>query len=251
MFLGSIWVRQQEEREQSGCPAQKWDADKVTWASRLRFQAESYKVRELFPEVEMLPYSVRASKAGPEFRMDSPDGAWRYVRWELPKNKTLSTWYGSKRGTVSFDGSVVIPILYEAERGFSDPWMSLTPAELLSLRPGTKRAKGHVVIGGLGMGHQLIEVALRKQVKQITLVERSQSLIDFILPRVRKHLPPQHRQSLKVVVGDFYEAVKPLQADIALVDIFPGYAPRGWERRKLAASAPGIADWWMWGGQGD
>ena len=50
----------------------------------------------------------------------------------------------------------------------------------------------------LGLGHQLIEVSKRLQVKRIVLVELDQELVDWILPVIRPHV----KKPLEVVVGD-------------------------------------------------
>ena len=65
----------------------------------------------------------------------------------------METWFNQLRGSVVFDDDVELPVLYEKRADGNwgmYPWMSLTPAELLTLRPGTKLARGHTVIAGLG-----------------------------------------------------------------------------------------------------
>ena len=109
----------------------------------------------------------------------------------------LETYLGARRGEVAFDGDVLIPALHERDARYADgspwqarnlwgssPWMSHTPMEVFSLRGGTRRAKGSVVVAGLGLGQQLIDVSQRAAVKQLTLVECSQELVDWIMPRI-------------------------------------------------------------------
>jgi spermidine synthase len=117
------------------------------------------------------------------------------------------------------------------------------PPEILTLREGTRLAKGRVVIAGLGLGHQLIEVSKRFQVKEIVLVEQSQELVDFYLPRVRSLV----KKKLTVIVGDAYEVVPTLSADVALIDIFPGYGHNEAATRELARRSPKIKKMWGWG----
>ena len=62
--------------------------------------------------------------------------------------------------------------------------------EFFTLRGGTRFSRGHTVVAGLGLGHQLREVTHRKQVKRVTLIERSQSLLDFIMPALKPLLGP-------------------------------------------------------------
>jgi spermidine synthase len=114
---------------------------------------------------------------------------------------------------------------------------------MLTLRPGTRAAKGHVVIGGLGLGHQLIEVAKRLQVRRITLVELDRELVEWFLPRIR----PMVRKPLEVVVGDAFEVIPGLRADVALIDIFPEYGSNRAATEELARRSPGIRSFWGWG----
>jgi hypothetical protein len=143
---------------------------------------------------------------------------------------------------------VCIPAIYQCQPDQPGvwneaPWMSLTPAEILTLREGTKLAKGRVVIGGLGLGHQLIEVSKRLQVKEIVLVELSQELVDFYLPRVR----PLIKKRLTVLVGDAFQIIPTLSADVALLDMFPAYGGNEPATRALAARSPKIKKMWGWG----
>jgi hypothetical protein len=221
----------------------------ITWNPDLQFRSDTYAVRELFPGVTASAAPVDALEAG-QF-VDSPRGTFRYCVRLHPRGTPLLTWWGAEVGTVIFDGDVVIPALYERRPPDAPgigiwnetPWMSLTPAELMTLRPGTRMAKGRVVIAGLGLGHQLIEVSKRLQVKRIVLVERDQELVDWFLPVVRPHV----RKPLEVIVGDAYEVLPQLSADVALVDIFPSYGDGFHRVPELVARCPKIKKLWGWG----
>jgi hypothetical protein len=165
--------------------------------------------------------------------------------------QALLTWWGREVGTVVFDTDVPIPALYQRrepdDAGTGEwnetPWMSITPAEIMTLRPGTRLAKGRVVIAGLGLGHQLIEVTKRLQVKRVTVVELDAELVDWILPAIRPHL----RKPVEVIVGDAYAVLPTLRADVALIDIFPGYGDGHRRVAELARRCPGIKTMWGWG----
>ncbi len=219
------------------------------WTPKLNFKGSTYRVLELFPGIVASDDPVDALLPG-QF-VDSPGGTFRYCVRLQRRGKPLLTWWGSQVGTVIFDTDVIIPALYE-RRGPDDPgegqwqeapWMSLTPAELMTLRPGTRLAKGRTLIAGLGLGHQLIVVTKRLQVKRILLVELNQELVDWILPVVVEHV----RKPVDVHVGDAYEIIPKLKADVALIDIFPGYGD-GFKRvEELAARSPAIKRFWGWG----
>lgn len=208
----------------------------IKWASELNVKADTYPVRSYF---------------GGETNV-SPDGRWQYSEIVVPCGQPLRTYYGPRKGDVLFDGDVRVPRVKQRlhnEVWPVDPWMSLTPMEYLTLRAGTRLAKGHVVVAGLGLGHQLVEVSLRKGVKKITLVEKSQTLVDWILPEVRRHLGSA---PVEVVIGDACKVLPDLTADIALVDVFPDYGSNRFEayvpdHGLRPVVCPNISRVWCWG----
>lgn len=58
-----------------------------------------------------------------------------------------------------------------------DTWMSITPAELLSQMDGAKHAKGHVLVGGLGMGWFARVLLDNPDVTKVTVVEQNETVI--------------------------------------------------------------------------
>lgn len=224
-----------------------WSAA-VAWAPKLNFIGDTYDVLELFPGLVASDAPVHLLEPG-QF-VDSPTGRFRYCVRLHRAGRPLLTWWGAEVGTVIFDSDVIIPALYQAKleddggpKWNEAPWMSLTPAELMTLRPGTRQAKGKVIIAGLGLGHQLIEVSRRLQVKRIVVVEIDQELVDWMLPVIRPHL----RKPVEVVVGDAFEVIPSLTGDIALVDTFPGYGDGFRVVEQLAKRSPGIKRFWGWG----
>jgi hypothetical protein len=177
----------------------------------------------------------------------SADGRWLFAIKLLDRGTPLRTVHGSQTGSVVFDGTVIIPVLYERmDNGEwpSMPWMSITPMEILTLREGTKLAKGTVVVAGLGLGHQLIEVSKRPQVKKIILIEKSESLVNFALKQVELDMG---RPVDEVYIGDAYEILPRLSADVALIDIFPRYGNNGPACEHIARTSPGLKKVWCWG----
>jgi len=221
----------------------------MKWQPELNIQGSTYEVLELWPGLAASDAPVDQLQPG-QF-VDSPTGRFRYCVRLHRAGHTLLTWWGSQVGTVLFDTDVIIPALYQA-RGPDDPgtgpwcetpWMSLTPAELLTLRPGTRKAKGRTIVAGLGLGHQLIDVSRRMGVRRVVLVELDQELVDWIMPQIRPHM----RKPVEIHVGDAYEIIPTLRADVALIDIFPGYGD-GFQRvAELARRSPKIKKFWGWG----
>ena len=245
------WHRQQEKRQKEEVKrriplAVPW-TDKIKWARQLNIKSETFPIRSLFDIKTINSNDVNDGKE--DQLVVSPSGQFVYCEKRLPTGAMLETVYGRDKGDVLFDSPVTIPALHERDRHGVEgrwntvPWMSITPMELLTLRPGTQRAKGRVVIAGLGLGHQLIEVSKRKQVKSIVLVERSQELVDWLMPHITPHLT----RPIEIVVGDAYKVMPDLTADVALVDIFKGYGSNNDERDQLRRSCTNIKFIWAWG----
>ncbi|HEY0134841.1 MAG TPA: hypothetical protein VGB85_12195 [Nannocystis sp.] len=224
----------------------------VPWSPAMPYTPEmniigdTYHTLNVFPE--LAPSDAPVPQLNPAEHADSPNKQFRYCIRLHRAGHQLMTWFGDRTGSVIFDSDVHIPAIYQCLPGQpgvwnETPWMSLTPAEILTLREGSRMARGRVVIAGLGLGHQLIEVSKRLQVKEILLVELSQELVDFYLPRVR----PLVKKRLTVLVGDAYQIVPTLTADVALIDIFPAYGGNEAATRELARRSPKIKKMWGWG----
>jgi hypothetical protein len=242
--LQALALRQRQRLSQ----CEPW-SPALEWKPELNIRGDTYEVRELWPGLAASDAPVDALEPGQY--ADSPSRRFRYCVRLQRAGQPLLTWWGAQVGTVLFDCDVIIPALYQA-RAEGDPgtgywselpWMSLTPAELLTLRPGTRLAKGRTLVAGLGLGHQLIEVSKRLQVKKVILVELDQELVDWMMPVIQPHL----RKPVEVHVGDAYEIIPTLQADVALIDIFPGYGDGFARVAELSRRSPKIKKFWGWG----
>lgn len=218
----------------------------MKWTPELNLIGSTFNTLNVFPE--LAPSDLPVDQLNPAQRADSPNKQFRYcIRLHRAGHHLLS-WFGDQTGSIIFDSDVMFPAIFQCRPGEPGawneaPWMSLTPPEILTLREGTRLARGRVVIAGLGLGHQLIEVSKRLQVKEIVLVELSQELVDFYLPRVR----PLVKKKLTVIVGDAWQVVPTLSADVALIDIFPAYGGNEAATRELARRSPKIKKMWGWG----
>ncbi|MEE9383881.1 MAG: hypothetical protein V3V08_10755 [Nannocystaceae bacterium] len=220
------------------------------WAPELNIVGSSYPSLNLFPELRVS--SGSPGGLGPGAFVDSSSGKFRYLVRHHPVGKRLETWWGHDIGDVLFDAGIQIPMLFERAGQQRDgspgvwpphPWMSITPAEMITLRPGTRLARGKVVIGGLGLAYQLLAVAKQRLVREIVLVERSHELCDLILPRVL----PAIRKKITVLIGDVFQVLPTLSADVALLDTFPTYGDNRSATDALAKKCPRIKKMWGWG----
>lgn len=143
---------------------------------------------------------------------------------------TLPVFYASNRRAVSicFDAPVSVPVLAELQHGSLEPWMSLTPNEIVTLRAQVRRAKGRVGMAGLGMGWQARRVLERKSVKHLTVVEKDPALLEYF----GGVLQAEFGDRLTLVEGDAYEHVWD-NYDVSLWDIWEKIGDAAWDQRFL------------------
>jgi len=217
-----------------------WDPE-MKFKDDLLIRASSYVCHSLF-DVE--PCTGFGTPEIESQKAVSPCGNWVYLERVLPEGVSLETRSGRRSGVVIFDGDVKIPMIKERGR----LWMSHTPQEVFTLRPGTRMARGHTIVAGLGLGYQLQEVCRKKSVKRVTLIEVDQKLVDWVLPRLDLSGKP-----VEVIVGDARELLPSMSADVALVDIFPYYGGNTIEKPGSPGSYdpqvdfPNIKKTWIWG----
>lgn len=232
-----------------------WDS-MIPWEKYLTVKADSYQAwaLDLFPELkvtdERFPIAMLKDVGA---TILSSDECWFACRRRFPRGEYLSTVQdnsGRRKGTVMFDKDISITALhYRPNSTYSwmtKPMMSFTPFEVFTLRSGTKLAKGHVVLGGLGLGYQLVEVSKRKQVTKITVIEKSQSLVELMMPRLQPLI--QNGHEIDIIIGDVYEELPKLTADVALIDIFPGFPQGLGPKVRLRKVCSNVKTIWCWGG---
>ena len=85
-------------------------------------------------------------------------------------------------------------------------WMSLNPNEIETMKPFISKGRGNVLVLGLGMGYVPFMLSLKNCVKNITIVEKDQNIIDlfksFIWPKF------VNKQKIKIVKDDAIQYVK-------------------------------------------
>ena len=85
-------------------------------------------------------------------------------------------------------------------------WMSLNPNEIETMKPYINKAKGNVLVLGLGMGYVPFMMAVSPEVKSITIVEKDPEIIalfnSLILPNFK------NKEKIKIVEDDAINFVK-------------------------------------------
>lgn len=196
---------------------------------------------EVFTDVDPSPFWMGGVR--------SPSGRFAYRRSILARGQILTIPYkdGAMPAFVGFSDHVIIPILRELTRPHLQPpenemtWMSTTPAELLSQRTGVRAARGEVVIGGLGMGWFLHEVAQRKQVKKITIVEKNEELVEWYGRAIAK------KYGAEIICADIYDVYRDFSKSTKfLLDIWAQWFDAKDDHRLKRMRAEGY-NVWAWG----
>ena len=85
-------------------------------------------------------------------------------------------------------------------------WMSLNPNEIETMKPFINKGKGNVLVLGLGMGYVPFMMALKPEVKNITIIEKDPEIIglfnSLILPSFK------NKEKIKIVEDDAINFVK-------------------------------------------
>lgn len=192
----------------------------------------------------------------------SPNGQFAYRNTILPKLTPLE--YFGETGITVWNGEVVLPTLIDMSirrpdgRRFQTKtstyrrsvdgavWMSLTPAEMISQRPGVEMASGRVLVGGLGLGWFLQKVCEKSSVEEVVVVERSQELLDWYGYDLCRRQPKVNR----VICGDVFAVLDEFPQHQLLLDIWPVYSGPGSAEAdpRLASVRLRASDRvWAWG----
>jgi len=177
---------------------------------------------------------------GSRFMFGSP----QQMRATLSLGASESMYYDTSN-QAKFTTPVYIPMLCTKQ---GNTWMSVTPMEMLTQRPGLRYAHGRVLVGGLGLGWFLHYCLLRKQVKHAVVVDKSEALIDYFRPRIEAI---HGKDRVRFVHGDAYWVAENGRDrfDSVLFDIWEGYGESSYDKNWLTylRNRPEGQRWWGWG----
>lgn len=88
-------------------------------------------------------------------------------------------------------------------------WMSLNPNEIETMKPYINKAKGNVLVLGLGMGYVPFMLSLKNCVKSITIIERDQEIINLFNELIYPSFP--NKEKVKIIKGDAVEYARKIQ----------------------------------------
>ena len=82
-------------------------------------------------------------------------------------------------------------------------WMSLNPNEIETMKPYISKAKGHVLVLGLGMGYVPFMLSLKNCVSKITIIEKDQEIINLFNKLIYPSFP--NKEKIEIIKGDAVE----------------------------------------------
>ncbi len=88
-------------------------------------------------------------------------------------------------------------------------WMSLNPNEIETMKPYINKARGNVLVLGLGMGYVPFMLSLKNCVKSITIIERDQEIINLFNELIYPSFP--NKEKIKIIKGDAVEYTRKIQ----------------------------------------
>ena len=93
----------------------------------------------------------------------------------------------------------------------SNIWMSLNPNEIETMKPYISKAKGNVLVLGLGMGYVPFMLSLKNCVKSITIIEKDQEIINLFNELIYPSFV--NKEKIKIIKGDAIEFARKSQKE--------------------------------------
>ncbi len=152
------------------------------------------------------------------------------------KKKIIKACKSLEMNAMGYDMAVfledtIITILREGDG--DDPkgiWMSDSPAEYFSMWQIVSRVKPpKILIGGLGLGLLVSLCLLRKDIDSITIIEKSQDIIDMVARYCIDNNEDQNK--VEIICGNFLDYLKSYRNDYTTIiaDIWKGGDPESWK----------------------
>ena len=100
-------------------------------------------------------------------------------------------------------------------------WMSISPNEINTMKKDIEDAFGNVLTLGLGMGYYAYMVALKKEVKQVKIVEKDKEVIELFKKHILPFFSQEVSSKIEIINDDGYHYLNKLEdIDYVFVDIY-------------------------------
>lgn len=156
-------------------------------------------------DYERNPYFLSVTPA------PTKSGAWEltYDSYE-PRQVFLSDnvaslgapYYEEKNPTAYF----ATPFHFLALKEKGTTWMSVIPHEINTMKGPLSLMKGRLVVMGLGLGYFAFQALAKKEVSEVTVIEKDPRLIKLFNDSLLAFMP--HKEKLTIVEGDAFDLSK-------------------------------------------
>jgi hypothetical protein len=129
------------------------------------------------------------------------------------QNRELNDWMQLR----ALDQPYPAAVLWQGD----DVWMLDAPSESNTMDPYAKKANGHVLTFGMGIGYFAFMSLLNPEVHSVTIIERSASVITMFKQYILPQFP--NKDKVRIIEGDAFDYFnKPFieQFDYVFVDIW-------------------------------
>lgn len=142
---------------------------------------------------------------------DEQIGEWKVATFEIPKDYTIMRNVFIENPLMKLEPGVYKKLVSE-KLGIV---MSNTPMEQKTHIEAIDKAKGNVLVAGLGLGMYLQNIKDKEEVTSITVIEKSKEVIEII----GKYYTDCDK--IKIINEDIFNYIPNIKFDFAFLDIWP------------------------------
>ncbi|WP_294660699.1 hypothetical protein [uncultured Fusobacterium sp.] len=137
-------------------------------------------------------------------------GDWRIETFEIPENFAKMRNFFIKNPLMKLEGGIYKKLVNKLDGVI----MSNTPMEQRTHIKAINKARGNVLVAGLGLGMYLQNIKDKEEVISITVVEKSKEVIELVAKYFKDC------QKIKIVNEDIFNYTPDIKFDFAFLDIW-------------------------------
>lgn len=145
-----------------------------------------------------------------EYLKDEKIGDWRIETFEIPEDYARMRNVFIKNPLMKLEGGIYKKLINRIDGVV----MSNTPMERKTHIEAINKAKGNVLVSGLGLGMYLQNIKDKKEVTSITVIEKSKEVIELIAKYFKDC------QKIKIINEDIFNYTPDIKFEFAFLDIW-------------------------------
>lgn len=145
-----------------------------------------------------------------EYLKDEKIGDWRIETFEIPEDYARMRNVFIKNPLMKLEGGIYKKLINRIDGVV----MSNTPMERKTHIEAINKAKGNVLVAGLGLGMYLQNIKDKEEVTSITVIEKSKEVIELIAKYFKDC------QKIKIINEDIFNYTPDIKFEFAFLDIW-------------------------------